>query len=182
MINTEDWKEFNVGKLLNPKTTILSIKNELTEGKIPFISRTGLNNGVDCYVDVLSDKVTKGDCITIGAEGILAFYQKYDFATGNKVYALRNSRINEKIALFICTILNLQVFKYSYGRARVLGKLKEETIKLPIKKDISNNPIIDSKKIYSSKGFIPDWEYMDEFIGELETIEKERIKGLLGIF
>lgn len=181
MIDTKTWKEFSVGKLLNPKTTKLSIKNDLIEGEIPFISRTGLNNGVDCYVDVPNDKITKGDCITIGAEGILAFYQKYDFATGNKVYTLRNTRMNEKSALFICTVLNLEVFKYSYGRARVLRKLKDEIIKLPIKKDLNNDPIIDSKKSYSEEGYIPDWDYMEEFIERLEISERERVKALLGM-
>lgn len=181
MINTKTWKEFNVGKLLNPETTTLSIKNDLIEGKIPLISRTGLNNGVDCYVDVPNDKITKGDCITIGAEGILAFYQKYDFATGNKIYTLRNTRMNEKIALFICTVLNLESFKYSYGRARVLGKLKDEIIKLPIKKDLNNNPIIDSKKTYSDEGYIPDWKYMEDFIKNIEERERERVKILLKI-
>lgn len=173
MINVSEWKEFNVGKLLNPKTTKLSIKSELDKGNIPFISRTGLNNGVDDYVDVESDKVTLGDCITIGAEGLFAFYQANDFATGNKVYTLRNPDMNKKSALFICTILNLEVFKYSYGRARVLNKLQEEIIKLPAKLDENNNFIIDGNKKYSDEGYIPDWKYMEEFIERLETRERE---------
>lgn len=173
MINVSEWKKFNVGKLLKPKTTKLSIKSELDKGNIPFISRTGLNNGVDDYVDVESYKVTHGDCITIGAEGLFAFYQANDFATGNKVYALRNPDMNKRSALFICTILNLEVFKYSYGRARVLNKLQEEIIKLPAKLDGNNNFVIDENKKYSDEGYIPDWDYMEKFIERLETRERE---------
>ena len=180
MIELDNWKEFNVGKLLNPQTTKLSIKNDLDEGKVPFISRTGLNNGVDCYVDVSNDRITKGDCITIGAEGIIAFYQRYDFATGNKVYTLRNPKMNEKSALFICTVLNLEIFKYSYGRARVLNKLKDEFIKLPAKVDKNDCFVIDKDKQFNKEGYIPDWEYMENFIKRLEIRERERVITLLG--
>lgn len=181
MINVLEWKKFNVGKLLDPKTTKLSIKSDLDKGKIPFISRTGLNNGVDDYVNVESEKITKGDCITIGAEGLFAFYQAHDFATGNKIYTLRNPDMNKKSALFICTILNLEAFKYSYGRARVLNKLKEEIIKLPVKHDENNYFVIDKNKKYTDEGYIPDWDYMEKFIEGLETRERERFKALLGI-
>lgn len=37
-------------------------------------------------------------------------------------------------------------------------------IKLPIKKDSNGVAIIDKNKKYSKEGYIPDWEYMENFI------------------
>ena len=87
-LNVQEWKEFRVGTILQCDSTMLSIKDELSDGNIPFVSRTAENNGIDGFVDVENDKVTNGNCLTIGAEGIYAFYQPDAFATGNKVYQI----------------------------------------------------------------------------------------------
>ena len=47
-------------------------------------------------------------------------------------------------------ILNLEDYRYSYGRARILNKLKKETIKLPV----------------DSNGK-PDWQFMENYIKSL---------------
>ena len=95
-------------------------------------------------------KKIKGNCITIGAEGIVAFYQDNDFIPGVKVYTIRYDKINKYNALFICTILNLKKDLYSYGRARILEKLKNEFITLPS---------TDLNK--------PDWKFMEDYIKEI---------------
>ena len=41
------------------------------------------------------------------------------------------------------------------------------SIKLPIQRDDKGNPIIDSDKTYSEKGFIPDWQFMENYIKSL---------------
>ncbi|MCR2122273.1 restriction endonuclease subunit S [Campylobacter upsaliensis] len=119
-------------------------------GNVPFISRTTFNNGCDGYVEVEAKFITKGNCISIGAEGIYAFYQKEDFATGNKIYTLRNEKLNQYVALFVCAVLNHEIYRYSYGRARILSKLQNEYIKLPI----------------NHKGE-PDFEFMENYIKSL---------------
>ena len=149
-LNVKKWKEFRVGDILSCESTKLSIKDELLDGKIPFVSRTAENNGVDGYVDVENDKITEGNCLTIGAEGIYAFYQFEPFATGNKVYQLRKTNMNTYIGLFLSTLLNLEDFRYSYGRARIMNKLKEEVVKLPV--DENGNP---------------DWQFMEDYIKSL---------------
>lgn len=93
-LDVKDWKDFCVGKILACNTTVLSIKDGLDSGNIPFISRTAENNGCDGYVSVEHSAITQGNCLTVGAEGIYSFYQPKDFATGNKVYTLRNDNIN----------------------------------------------------------------------------------------
>lgn len=163
----DDWKEFKVGHVFNCETTSLSIKDDLSDGNVPFISRTAENNGCDGYVEIDCDKITKGNCLTIGAEGIYSFYQPIDFATGNKVYQLRNENMNPHIALFLATILNLEDYRYSYGRARILSKLKEEIIKLPIQYNEDGTPYMDNTYKYSEEGYVPNWRFMEDYIKSL---------------
>ncbi|EAJ7576975.1 restriction endonuclease subunit S [Campylobacter upsaliensis] len=124
-------------------------------GEVPFISRTTFNNGCDGYVEVEEKFITKGNCISIGGEGIYAFYQKEDFATGTNICTLRNENLNQYVALFICAVLNQEVYRYSYGRARNLGRVESEIIKLPI----------------NAKGK-PDWEFMEKYIKSLPYGDK----------
>ncbi len=148
----DQWKEFRIGDIFECSTTKLSIKDELDIWNIPLISRTAMNNWCDGYFDIDPQKVSKWGCITIGAEGIYAFYQAKDFWTWNKVYTIKNKEMNQYSALFICTLLNKEDYKYSYWRARILGKLINETIKLPV------NP-----------EWNPDREFMENYIKTLHS-------------
>lgn len=166
-LNVDEWVDFCVDKILICDTTTLSIKDDLMEGTTPFISRTACNNGCDGYVDVDANVKTKSNCITVGAEGIYAFYQPEDFATGNKVYSMRNIEMNKYIGLFLCTVLNKEDYRYSYGRARILSKLKQEIIKLPAKHNPDGTIFIDENQRYSEDGYVPDWQFMEDYIKSL---------------
>ncbi|EPN3899484.1 restriction endonuclease subunit S [Campylobacter upsaliensis] len=137
-LNIEKWGEFRLGDIFECSGTFSLVKSDLDEayggggGNVPFISRTTFNNGCDGYVEVEAKFITKGNCISIGGEGIYAFYQKEDFATGTNICTLRNEKLNQYVALFICAVLNHEVYRYSYGRARNLGRVENEIIKLPI--------------------------------------------------
>ncbi|EAH6028766.1 methyltransferase [Campylobacter upsaliensis] len=137
-LNIEKWGEFRLGDVFECSGTFSLVKSDLDEayggggGNVPFISRTTFNNGCDGYVEVEAKFITKGNCISIGGEGIYAFYQKEDFATGTNICTLRNEKLNQYVALFICAVLNHEVYRYSYGRARNLGRVENEIIKLPI--------------------------------------------------
>ena len=166
-LNVSEWKEFIVGKVFDCNTTILSIKDVLENGNIPFISRTAENNGCDGYVVVEEEAITKGQCLTIGAEGIYCFYQPKDFATGNKVYTLRNNELNFYQYIFVATILNKEDYKYSYGRARIKSKLENEVIKLPIQYNSDGSPLLDNTYKYSEQGYVPDWQFMEDYVKSL---------------
>lgn len=165
--NVDMWKEFFVGKLFKCETTEMLVKDDLDDGNTPFISRSAENNGCSGYVNADHKSINKGNCLTIGAEGIYSFYQDIDFVAGNKVYTLRNKHLNAFNSIFISTILNKEYYKFSYGRARILSKLKQEIIRLPVKLDENSIPVIDNKKEYSDEGYIPDWEFMENYIKSL---------------
>jgi len=146
--NVTQWKEFEIDDLFICSTTKALIDTEA--GNIPYVTRSGAYNGISGYISDKNYEVNNGNCITIGAEGITAFYQKDDFIAGIKIYVLRHNQLNAYNAMFICTILNCYKYKYSYGRARILSKIKDEIIKLPI----------------TSAGN-PDWGYMEQYIKSL---------------
>ncbi|PJG82400.1 restriction endonuclease subunit S [Caviibacterium pharyngocola] len=166
-LNINEWESFEVGRVFQCETTTMLVKDDLSDGNIPFISRSGENNGCTGYVDIDESYVVKGGCLTIGAEGIYSFFQPEDFVTGNKVYTLRNDNLNVYNAMFVSTILNNEYYRFSYGRARILGKLQKEIIKLPIVKNPNGSPLIDKSKQYSDTGYIPDWDFMENYIKSL---------------
>ena len=87
--------------------------------------------------------------------------------TGNKVYTLRNGEMNKYVGLFLCTILNKEDYRYSYGRARIISKLKEEIVKLPVQYNSDGTIFIDEKHKYSEEGYVPDWQFMEDYIKSL---------------
>lgn len=140
----------------NPKTVYLP------EGDTPYVTRSAYNNGISGYfTDEHGFFVNDGNCITIGAEGGVAFYQPDDFIAGVKVYTLRHDHMTCEIGLYLCTALNVYSHIYSYTNARVLDKIKNEIIKLPLKPGTTT---------YSEADI--DWDYMEAYI---RTIEKKII-------
>ena len=158
-LNIDNWKLFNIKKDLfkvslgKPihKNTIKEFSKTVKSNYISYITRTTQNNGTEFYVNKerQSDaKILNGNCITIGAEGFKAFYQKDNFITGNKVNILRNENLNLLNSLFLNVILNLEIDKkFGYGRGLVKSRLENLNIKLPV--DKKNQP---------------DWKFMEDYI------------------
>lgn len=161
------FKEFIVKDVLNvEQTKSVVAKADLTEGDIPYVTRTVSDNG---YMGTCGnkDKVNKGNCITIGAETGVAFYQPNDFVAGNKVYRLSREGLDIKEYLFLASVLNMQTKNYSYSNARIPEKIKAEKILLPV----IENPNPDHE--YTVDDI--DWQYMRDRITELE---RDRITEL----
>lgn len=171
ILNTEPtFGEFKVGDLLDCETTrnYNPKKVSLPEGNTPYVTRSAFNNGITGYFNDESEVyLNDGNCITIGAEGGVAFYQPDDFIAGVKVYTLRHERMTCEIGLYLCTVLNVYSHIYSYTNARVLDKIKNEIIKLPLKPstDITNVTEDDI-----------DWDYMEAYI---RAIEKQVITDVV---
>ena len=161
-LDTSSWKEFKVSEIFECKTTKAISSDELIDGDTLYVTRSATNNGCSGFLQKVNSKVNEPNCITIGAEGKFAFYQDAEFEAGVKIYTLRNGQLNKFNALFLCTLLNLEVFKYSYGRARVLEKIKDENIKLP-----------------TNKLGLPDYDYMENYIRNLWGGVAQNIRSLL---
>ena len=171
-VDTSTWGEFVVGELFDCDTTktFYPNKSELPPGDTPYITRSTYDNGISGYYDDIDNEFTiEGNCLTIGAEGGIAFWQPKPFIAGVKVYTIRHPQLNELTALFVASLLNANSANYSYTNARVLAKIKAEAIKLPLK------PSADPSN-YNSTDI--DWNYMETVMSRVTARAKDRLANL----
>lgn len=175
-LETDQWKEFTVSDLFNVKYGInmeLNTCEETTsddpEG-IAFVARTSENNGVSAYVKRIDGKIPQpaGTITVAGGGSVLStFVQHRPFYSGRDLYLLiPKESISLKIKMFISTVLYANQYRYSYGR-QANKTLPSLILKLPIKRNLEGQPIIDENRTYSDNGYIPDWQFMEDFINSL---------------
>lgn len=56
--------------------------------------------------------------------------------------------------------------KIRKGRAFLMDSIKNTKLLLPVKKK-NGKPIIDEQHTFSDEGYIPDWQWMENYIKEL---------------
>lgn len=171
-----EWKDFRFGNLISCIGKAKAInKDELIEAineeqSIRYITRTGDNNGCELVADITSveeEYIQPSNAITIGDTTATCFYQDESFITGDHMVVVRADWLNKSLGLFIVALLNREQYKYSYGRAFLMDRIKDTIIKLPIKRNFDKTPIIDNSKRYSEQGYIPNWEWMENYIKSL---------------
>lgn len=179
-LNINNWEEFKVGDIFKKSKIKKHSSTPEIEGNIPFISSTSINNGVSTKVN---ETPILGNCITVSTNGDCfdAFYQKEPIVVSSDVEVLYSDKLNEINAMFFCTILKQEKFKYSYGRKPKKDKVFNTIIKLPILRNEKGEPIIDKNKKYSTKGYIPDFKFIENYIKTLNyqpiTTSKESTKS-----
>lgn len=175
IINIEEWKDFVFGKLIEePYKAHAYTKDELEESDRPYdssiryITRTAENNGCELIVKAEGLKyIEQGNAISIGDTTATCFYQAERFITGDHMMIIRADWINKYTGLFITTLLNFEQYRYSYGRAYLMDRVKQTIVKLPIYRNADGTPFIDDTKEFSDEGYIPDWQFMENYIKSL---------------
>ncbi len=148
-LSDREWEYFSIGDTFSVTLGPYVDKKELIEGNLPYITRTASNNGVDGFGK--HNLYYEGNCITIGAEGIVAFYQPEEFLKGNKVNIVRHENMSATVGMFLVTVMDFAHKDiYNYGYALVKGRLEQSRIALPITMPGS-----------------PDWKFMESYIGSL---------------
>lgn len=175
-LHVDNWEEFKVSDLFSVKYGINMELNTCVEttyddpNGIAFVARTSENNGVSAYVKRIEGKEPQpAETITVAGGGsvLSTFVQKRPFYSGRDLYLLiPKEDISLKVKMFISTVLFSNQYRYSYGR-QANKTLQELILKLPIKRGSNGNPIIDDNRIYSENGYIPDWQFMDDYINSL---------------
>ncbi len=175
-LNTAQWKEFRFGSLIKDVYKSKSINKEdiqeckKGEREIRYITRTGEDNGCELIASMYGideNYIEPGNALTIGDTTATCFYQKDPFFTGEHIVVVRADWLNKFNAMYITTILGLEIYKYSYGRAFLIDRIKDTIIKLPIIQTPKGEAYIDKTHQYSKKGYIPDWQFMEDYIKSL---------------
>ncbi|MCX4275022.1 MAG: restriction endonuclease subunit S [Candidatus Gastranaerophilales bacterium] len=171
-LDVYNWEEFKVSDLFDriykAKAHTKEEVVEVDKG-IHFVSRTDCNNGVDITVDkdTRYEGLEEANCITIGDTTATVFYQNERFIAGDHMVVLRANWLNLKRGLFFRTLFAQEGIRYCYGRAYRMDLIKSTLLKLPIQRDNDGTPVIDDNRTYSDSGYIPDWQYMEDYINSL---------------
>lgn len=173
ILDTSKWKNFHLDKLFTISAGIYHYSDEYDVGDTPYISASNENNGIKQRINL--DPEFSGNCIITGKVGCTTFYQSEDFCATSDVNIFRpkNFELNRKIGLFITAIINFsENYKWNYGRQCRVGDSKKIIIKLPtkMKDDVY---VIDSEKIFSDEGYIPDFDFINQFMECVENVERE---------
>lgn len=175
-INIDKWQDFEFGKLISKIYKAKAHnKDDLTETNNPvssirYITRTAENNGCELIVslnDIDSDTIEEANAITIGDTTATCFYQDEKFIAGDHMVVVRANWLNKARALFILSILRKEQYKYSYGRAFLMDRIKSTTLKLPIVHNDDGTPYVDETHKFSDDGYVPDWTFMENYIKSL---------------
>lgn len=151
-ISDRKWKWFLIKDLFavtGTKTTPKLRLQEIGEGKYPYITTQSTNNGVEGFYDFYSED---GNVVVIDS-AVVGFcsYQEENFSASDHVEKLTPKfKLNKYIGLFLQTIINMEQFRYSYGKKFNQIKINNTKIRLPV--DHSGNP---------------DWQFMEDYIKSL---------------
>jgi len=132
----EDWTPFRLETLFDVKRGRNVLKRNMSPGKTAYIGASASNNGITAWISEPPDFV--GGEITLSANGSVgeAFYQPFPFvASGDVNVLVPRFEMDRDIALFICTLLYAEKFRWNYGRKWVLSRVRESVIRLPVKAD-----------------------------------------------
>lgn len=147
-INIYHWHDFRLGDLFNIVKGKRLTKEQMLPGEIPFIGATDGNNGITSYIGN-SENIHPGNLITVSYNGSIgySFYQPVPFVASDDINILYPLfKLNKFIAMFLCTIISKERYRFNYGRKWDKSSMIESIIKLPA----LNN--------------YPDWEWMELFI------------------
>lgn len=137
---------------------------------IRYITRTAENNGCEMFVSrapEIESGVESGNAITIGDTTATCFYQDEEFIAGDHMVVIRADWLNPFTGLFVTTLLSCEAYRYSYGRAFIMNSIKATTLKLPVQRDSIGVPIVDPSRRFHTEGYLPDWEFMENYIRSL---------------
>lgn len=149
-IDSNSWKWFNYDKdiftISGSQTTPKTELEDIGEGEYPYVTTQAVNNGIEGFYDCYTEEA---GVLTVDS-AVLGFcaYQDTPFSASDHVEKLTpKHKLSIYTALFLTTIINMEQYRYNYGRKCSQTKLKNAKIMLPA----------------TSKGE-PDYKWMEDYI------------------
>jgi hypothetical protein len=146
------WSKFRLNDLFDIRKGKRLTKARMIEGQTPFIGAVDNNNGLTALVG--QPAIHRGNTITVNYNGngvAEAFYQPIPFWCSDDVNVLYpRFSLTPARALFICAVIRLERYRFSYGRKWHLDRMKTASIRLPNKTDST-----------------PNWDFMESYMKTL---------------
>jgi predicted RNA methylase len=152
-LDKQTWKKFRLGDLFDVLPGKRLIKGDMTGGALNFIGSIDTNNGVTEHIEMPA--LFQGNTITVNYNGSVgeSFYQKDPYWASDDVKTLIPKggwTLNKYTALFICTVIKQERYRFNYGRKWITQKIESAEIILP-----------------TTSAGNPDWTYMENYIRSL---------------
>lgn len=149
----EKWRAFAISEIFSTiQRGKRLVKERQTPGKIPYVSSTALNNGVDNFIDNDVGVRKYNNCLSLANSGSVGscFYEPFTFVASDHVTHLKGDYSKYQY-LFMACMLNRLTEKYNFNREINDPRIQKEKIFLPV----------------NSKGD-PDYKYMEDYMKYLE--------------
>jgi hypothetical protein len=150
--DTDGWKPFALRDLFDIRKGQRLTKANMLPGSVPYVGASDTANGVTARIG--QTPIHEGGTISVSYNGSVAeaFYQPVPYWATDDVNVLypKGFNLTPATALFICTVIRMEKYRFNYGRKWHLERMRESVIKLPV-----------------AKACEPDWAYMELYIKSL---------------
>lgn len=151
-LDTSDWKSFTLSSLFDVRKGQRLTKANMLPGSVPYIGASDAANGETARIG--QKAIHKAGTISVSYNGSVAeaFFQAEDYWATDDVNVLypRGFKLIPATALFICTLIRLEKYRFNYGRKWHLERMRDSVIKLPV-----------------TEAGQPDWAFMERYIKTL---------------
>lgn len=146
------------------------------EGSFNAVQSGEENNGVMGKIDLdyckqMKYTYSEKPCLTVARSGSAGFvsFQINGCVVGDsaKIMLLPDDVASVEVYIFLQSILTTNRFKYTYGRKVTEEKYLSDLIDLPVQHNSDKTPFIDDAKRFSDDGYVPDWQFMKDYIKSL---------------
>lgn len=160
--DTTNWKPFTLQDLFDIKKGQRLTKANMRHGKLPYIGASDTSNGVTSRIG--QKPIHLGGTISVSYNGSVAeaFYQPVPYWATDDVNVLypKGFKLTPARALFLCTVIRLEKYRFNYGRKWHLERMRESAIKLPV--TLTGEP---------------DWNYLERYIKALPYSSQIDVTG-----
>jgi len=151
-LNTCNWKWFRYDEIFEIKKGKRLTKADMIDGDINYIGATDSNNGITAKISN-DEHIHNSNTITVSYNGSIAetFYQDKPFWATDDVNVLYPKfELNQYIAIFLCTLIYKEKYRFNYGRKWDKEMMNKSQIKLPVTKEDK-----------------PNWQFMEDYVKSL---------------
>jgi hypothetical protein len=162
-IDVSSWGEFELRKLFGDcKKGSRLVQAERIDGDVPLVTAGYENVGITSNIGNANMQVFK-DCISIDMFGN-CFYRDYKFNADDNVLIFAENIKNKYVSMYIAGVVGKATSGYDYTNQYRINNYNRQEIKLPT----------------TSSGE-PDWQYMEEYMKNIESKVKRKIDMLIQI-
>lgn len=165
-LNDREWRPFFLTELFPIIQRGKRLKSEdHIPGKMPYISSSAMNNGVDNFISNTKRVRIFANCLSLANSGSVgsSFYEPFSFVASDHVTHLKNEKYNKYHYLFIATLINRLSKKYNFNREINDVRIAREKIMLPVDENGD-----------------PDFDFMAQYVEELEQQLIQKYKLFVG--